>query len=146
MFGISTSEVRKIIAIIYGGKKIIMSEDLKCSFSSNRVSDQIYFYSEFNRTPTADEVAVMPSVNLSRGGTRMYRLDNLNLHNGTGATWTNRNDGQHSEKQEAAYVQRVTKDIEAAWKSFKATITAKAVEAAKPKDTAKTVFFFGNGD
>ena len=123
-----------------------MSEDIKCSFSSNRVGGQIYFYSEFNRTPTADEVAAMPSVNLSRGTTRMFRLDQLDQHNGNGAVWDgNRNDGKHSEKQEAAYVQRVQKDIASAWKSFKTGLAVKAAEAAKPKDTAKTTFFFGNG-
>ena len=86
MFGlVSPSEIRKVIAIIYGGKKTNMSEDLKCSFKSSRVAGQINFYSEFNRTPTPEEVSMFPTVNLSRGAVRPYRIDQLDVHNGNGA-------------------------------------------------------------
>ena len=51
-------------------------------------------------------------VNLSRGGTKLYRLDSLHVHNGRGAYWDG--EGIHSDEALEAYVNRCDSDIIAA--------------------------------
>ena len=116
-------------------------------FNAKTVGGQLYFETTFNRTPTSDELAVMPSVNLSRGGIGMFRLDRLNQHNGGGAQW---DDGKsiHTAGAFTNYRTRVYNDVSAAWKTFKANIAkaeAKAIEAAKPKVTSVNESFHFNG-
>ena len=128
-----------------------MSSDITINVSSNMVNGQIYFYTSFSRKLTEDESANLASVNLSRGGTRMFRLDRLADHNGTGANWSRRNDGLHSEKQQFQYTERVRKDIASAWESSKAAI-AKAAAAKKAAaeqaalNTSVQPFFVANGN
>ncbi len=53
-------------------------------------------------------------VNLSRGHTRMYSLDNLSAHNGSGARWKDGNTSIHTPAFLAAYLERCDRDIQAA--------------------------------
>jgi len=53
-------------------------------------------------------------VNLSRGHTRMYGLDGLSAHNGTGARWKDGNTSIHTPALLEKYLQRCDADIQAA--------------------------------
>ena len=138
-------------------RKELSNEDLKITVKEQMVNGEIYFFSTFNRTPTATELSDMPSVNLSRGHNKQYRLDQLEQHNGTGANWTDGRD-IHTDKAQFKYRQRVSADVAAAWKQFKANTALRAAKAAAAvkaaadaaqaakKNTVSSVFFVGNGD
>ncbi len=53
-------------------------------------------------------------VNLSRGRTRMYGLDDLSAHNGTGARWEDGNTSIHTPALLEKYLERCDADIKAA--------------------------------
>lgn len=84
---------------------------LQIKVEDNKQTGRVNFYSV--GSSSNDEVNAA-KVNLSRGSSRLFRLDNLDAHNGQGsANW---NDGQsiHSAVAKANYIARVTKDIAAA--------------------------------
>lgn len=130
-----------------------MSKPFNLNVQSKMVNGEIYFTSTVEGVEPS-ELSLLRSVNLSRGGSKMYRLDQLANHNGSGANWKNRNDGVHSENQQYAYTSRVQKDIDAAWTASKAAIiaarNAKAAAAKAAADNAAfntgyTTFFSKNG-
>lgn len=128
--------------------------NIKFVVTSSMVNGQIYFDTSFTPALTAEQKECLASVNLSRGSNKQYRLDQLSLHNGTGADWRSRTDGKHSEIQESQYRQRVGNDLAKAWETSKANFAAKAaakVAAAKAAEekaafnSAPSVFFAANG-
>ena len=108
------------------------------------VNGELHFFSSFERdgkpvTLTAEEMKVVPSVNLSRGRVKMYSLNNLSDHNGSGAHWDDGRELIHSASALESYRARVSADIANAWKSFKKSVAAAAF------NTPKKTFFTSNG-
>lgn len=122
--------------------------DLKITVDASMVNGQIYFHPSFNRTLTATEKSLLDNfkVNLSRGSVSMYRLDELQNHNGRGANWT---DGQsiHSAIAQSNYRTRVGNDVAKAWAGFKAAVIAanQKAAAAASGNAPKQLFFAANG-
>src|SRR3990167_1252077 len=114
--------------------------DLKIGVNEEIVNGQLYFTTTFNRTLTATENSLMPSVNLSRGSSRMFPLDKLAEHNGTGASW---NDGRsiHSKAAFEAYRNRVKTDVGVAWKNFKAAVIKANTPEVVVTPKGKRLFF-----
>ena len=83
-----------------------------------------YFSEGQSKNPAVNSALV----NLSRAGKKVYRLDNLQEHNDSSATWDGF--GVHSDANRSAYEQRVANDITAAIKA--ATQPVKVVIAVCP--------------
>lgn len=118
----------------------------KINVQSNVAADgRIMFYSTVSGI-TESEKSLLKTVNLSRGGNKQYRLDQLEAHNTSAGSWRNRNDGTHSEIQESNYRQRVANDLKAAWAASQEAIAkARTPKPVAPVATAKSVFFAANG-
>lgn len=84
---------------------------LQIKVEDNKQTGRVNFYSVGKSNNPEVNAA---QVNLSRGGTRMFRLDNLDAHNGQGSAQWNDGASCHSAEAKAAYIDRVTKDIAAA--------------------------------
>ena len=82
---------------------------LVISYRFNKSNLQIDFFSEGKSDNPAVNAAI---VTLSRGRYKPYRLDDLQAHNGTGATWDGI--GIHSDEALGAYIARCLGDIDAA--------------------------------
>lgn len=120
------------------------SNNVKLTVESQMVNGQVYFFSSITPTLTTAQANMLPSVNLSRGSNKQYRLDNLSAHNGTGATWDG--EGVHSAVNQSKYQSRVKNDIEAAWATFKSKLAASEKAAAAPvQNTGRSLFFAANG-
>src|SRR3990167_5237024 len=119
--------------------------DLRIAVIKEIVDGQLCFNTTFNRTLTATENSLMPSVNLSRGGKRMYRLDKLADHNGTGASWNDGNNVIHNKAAFDTYKDRVKTDISVAWTIFKAAVIKVNTPEVVVTADGKSLFFAANG-
>lgn len=111
-----------------------------------KVNSEIYFKVLVTGVKPS-ELGLLSSVNLSRGGLRNFRLDNLSAHNGSGATWDGKSP-KHTYAQEIAYVNRVSADIANAVAASKLAIAkartpAPVYVAPKPATPEFTSLFKG---
>lgn len=120
--------------------------DVKITVTEQMVNGQIFFNSIITGLKSG-EASLLASVNLSRGHNRPYRLDQLSSHNGSGANWSNPNDGLHSTAAQYTYTKRVSADLATAWETSKAAIaTARTPKVVvPPTPPAAKVFFMANG-
>jgi hypothetical protein len=122
--------------------------DVKIEVTEKFVDGEIHFFSTVSGV-TDDERELLEEVNLSRGGNKTYRLDQLSFHNGSGANWSNPSDGLHSNAAQFKYRERIRADLATAWSDSKAAIAADREvveeECATPMNTSASVFFMANG-
>lgn len=119
--------------------------DLKITFSEGMKAGHIVHETKFSRPLTAEESSLLPTVNLSRGGNRQYRLDNLANHTDS-ANWSIPTDGVHTEEAQAKYRNRVRKDVEAAWATFKTRLAEATAKAKVVTEAPMVPVFMSNGD
>lgn len=130
-----------------GTPNMALVSDLKLVVDSQMVNGQVYFFSRIEGKITDAERALLPSINLSRGSVRNFRIDQLDRHNGTGATWNGT--GVHTAVAQSKYQSRVKADLEAAWPQAKAAIAKARTPVAPPTPTqnsGKSLFFAANGN
>lgn len=113
-----------------------MSKQFTINVTSRMQSGQVYFNTTISPTPNIAEVAMLPTINLSRAGNKLFRIDQLSAHNGNGATWNTSVGGDHGTIAQHSYTSRVQKDLAAAWTLFQSRVAA--AEQAAMKSTYNT--------